>query len=168
MLSFREFINEQVLYRGVGGQYDDSYTKGQDIVWVSTSKDHADMYGASGEVVKFKLRTSKLVPLDLGFRASETQVKWDEVQGRIVQEIMRMFSENKLSRDAAIRVKDKVDDMQLSGHKQVWEWMHIPKVTKLIKEIGFNAIIQREGLSAHSGDTVTYGILDQSLIRKLS
>lgn len=167
MIDFQEFISEAVLYRGVEGRYDPSYSKRQDIVWVSTSQDHAGMYGASGEVVKFDLKEAKLSILDLGFRASETQVKWDEIETRFVQALMQQFKQKKLSREKAMSIDDRVDELKYSGYHQIWEWMHKPEFLKLIKEAGFNAIRQREGLQAHSGETITYGILDQSLIHQI-
>jgi len=167
MLSFKECINlnEQTVYRGVKGKFDRSYTSKQDIVWVSTSKEHSDMYtSGQGEVVDFKLNTSKLVPLNLGFRTVSTEVKLDEVKSRFKQAVMDLFKNKKIARDKAMSILDDLDKVEINGHKQVWEWVHVPSILKLIKQAGFNVIEQNEGLSRHDGNVKTYGIIDKSLI----
>lgn len=168
MLSFNEYrmINEQTVYRGVTGKYSHDYASGQSIVWVSTSEEHSQMYtSGDGELLTFELKTSRLEALDLGFRSSETPVKFDEVQSRFKQALMGLFKDKKISRDKAMDIIDGLDKIEGTGHRPVWEWVQVPEMVKLIKQAGFNAIRHNEGLTAHAGNVVTYGILDQKLIR---
>ena len=167
MVSFKQFILESTVYRGVTGKYDASHR--QDIIWVSTSKNHAQMYATeTGEVVQFRLNKSRLNELDLGFRASETEVKFDEIRSRLVKSIMILFEKGKLNEKNARDVLDSLNSLKMTGHKQVWEWMHVPKILDIIKKAGFNVIVQREGLSRHKGDTITYGVLDTKILQKTS
>ncbi len=167
MRSFSEYIqlSEQTVYRGVTGKYSHEYARGQSIMWVSTSEDHSQMYtSGDGELLTFELKTSRLEPLDLGFRSSETPVKFDEVQSRFKQALMKMFKDKKISRDKALSIINDMDKIEGTGHRPVWEWVQVPEMVKLIKQAGFNAIRQNEGMTAHAGNVVTYGILDQKLI----
>lgn len=167
MRSFREYIqvNEQTVYRGVTGKYSHDYARGQSIMWVSTSEDHSQMYtSGDGELLTFELNTSRLKPLDLGFRSSETPVNFDEIQSRFKQALMGLFKDKKISRDKAMDIIDGLDKIDGTGHRPVWEWVQVPEMVKLIKQAGFNAIRQNEGITAHAGNVVTYGILDQKII----
>lgn len=163
MLSFREYISEKTVYRGVKGKFDPN--RKQDITWVSTSREHSEMYASGGEVVDLEINESRLDYLDLGFRASETEVKFDEVKSRFVRALMDRFKKKKISREKAIEIDDKLDELDYKGYKQVWEWIHQKEFLQLIKESGFNSIKQREGLVRHSSDVITYGILDKNLIK---
>jgi|AntRauTorcE11897_2_1112592.scaffolds.fasta_scaffold02347_5 hypothetical protein len=169
MIDFRYFIIESVVYRGVSGKFDGNYSKSQPIVWVSTSKEHAKIYtSGDGELISFNINDRKIVSLDLGFRSVETQVKFDEVASRFKQRLMELFKKNKISKNDAMDILDKLEKISFNGHKQVWEWVHIPKFLELIKDSGFNVIRQNEGIKAHTGDTITYGVIDQRLLEMKS
>lgn len=168
MLSFRQFVrlDEMTVFRGVTGKFDHSYSNKQSIVWVSTSKEHSEMYtSGDGELVEFELNTSRMKPVDLGFRSSETPVKFDEVRSRFKKRLMDLFKRKELNREDAMSIIDGMDKVDGKGHRPVYEWLQVPDVIDMIKQAGFNAIRLNEGMTAHAGDVTTYGILDKSLIK---
>lgn len=168
MQSFTTYLNEtqtpRVLYRGVSGSYDTKFASRQKIIWLSTSEDHARMYAGTGDVVSYTV-AGRPDPLDLGFRAAEIQVPFSEVSERFMTRIMDRFRQKKITRDVAIEIGDALDELVMSGSKQVWEWIHEPKLLNLIKKSGYNSIKQREGQTSLKGDIDTYGVLDYSIIK---
>lgn len=170
MIKFSQYLVEsktpRVLYRGVTGKYDSKFAASQKIVWLSTSEDHAKMYADSGDLVSYRV-AGRLDPLDLGFRAAEISVPFSEVSDRFRARIMDRFQSKAISKNDAMSILDTLDDLQISGHKQVWKWVHDPKFLPLIKKAGFNAVKQREGLQSLRGDVDTYGILDYSTVKRI-
>lgn len=173
MKSLLQFINEQqknsLLYRGLTQKFDPKYEN--KVLWLSTSKEHAEMYTKSNssdaELLTYKVK-GNLNPLNLGFRSVETEVKFDEIISRLKQAIMSQFEKGKLSRDEAMNIMKTISSLKpISGYKQVWEWIHIKDILDIIKDSGFNVIQQNEGLIKGKGDIITYGILDKSIVSKL-
>jgi hypothetical protein len=162
-------INEVTIevYRGLSSKFDESKTK--DIIWVSTSKEHAEIYQSKdGELKTFSLDLSKLEPLNLGYRAVETSVQYKDIQERLIEQILEeRFATRKINETKAINLVERCRELKFAGHKQVWEWVHVNDILKIIKEAGFNAIIQNEGMKYHSGSVSTYGILDKRLLKLL-
>lgn len=160
------FIKENtIVYRGVTTRYDDTKNP-KNIIWVSTSEDHAKMYATKkGEVTAFSI--NKIAnTLDLGFRSSETEVKLFEIISRIKDSILDLFERNKINEDLVRRLFDQAESIKISGYKKVYEWMYVPEILDIIKKAGFNIIRQNEGMQYHSGDIITYGILDRRLLKK--
>lgn len=170
MITFSDYLIEsqtpRVLYRGVTGSYDPKFSARQQIIWLSTSKEHAEMYARGGDLVAYTV-SGRLDPLDLKFRAAEINVPFSEVMGRFKKEIMDRFSKKKIRIDVAKDIVNMVDKLNLSGSKQVWEWVHEPKFLTLIKKAGYNSIKQREGLQHLKGNVETYGVLDYSIIKSI-
>lgn len=169
MKRFSDFIktnlNESlIVYRGIPVAGKD---KDRMITWVSTSKEHATMYangtGGTGEVLVYKI-SKRMVPIDLHFRAAETFVTYEDIRGRINDAILERFENKQLTEDQTVKLLDSLRALKLSGTHPVHEWMHKPQIIDVIKKAGFNCIVQHEGLKAHVGDVVTYGILDKSLL----
>jgi hypothetical protein len=169
MKTLKTFILENTqktsipVYRGLSQKFDPKYKN--DVLWVSTSLDHAEMYASQGkgEILRYTLNGSKLKPLDLGFRSVETEVKFDEIIGRLKPAIMEQFQNGNLSRNTAMEVMEDIDALKsLSGYKQVWEWIHVKDVLELLKKAGFNAIKQNEDLVRGGGKIVTYGIIQNA------
>ena len=169
MKSLQTFILENTqktsipVYRGLSQKFDPKYKN--DVIWVSTSLDHAEMYASQGkgEVIRYTLNGAKLNPLDLGFRSVETEVKFDEIIGRLKPAIMEQFKKGNLAKSTAMEVMKDISALKsLSGHKQVWEWIHVKEVLNLLKKAGFNVIKQNEDLVKGGGKIVTYGIIQNA------
>lgn len=169
MKKFSDFIKTNLIesltvYRGIPVAGKD---KDRMITWVSTSKDHAAMYangvGGTGEVLVYKI-SKNMVPIDLGFRAAETFVTYEDIRGRINDAILDRFENKHLTEDQTLKLLDSLRVLKLSGTHAVHEWMHNPKIVEVIKKAGFNCIRQNEGMKAHTGNVITYGILDKSLL----
>lgn len=150
------------VFRGVEGKFDPN--RSGDVMWVSTSMEHSAMYAAGGDIVQFKLN-NRLKEIDFGFRSAETSVTFDELQGRLKLAIMKQFKDGNLSRDKAMKLVDQLDGINQTGHNPVWLWLQNKEITRLIRQAGFNAIKQREGMRAGNGDVITYGVLDRSIVR---
>ena len=168
VLRFNQFISETlVVYRGSFG------VSNSPILWVSTSREHAGIYsfdrktGAKGEVTEYRI-TKRIDDIDLGFRAAEISVPFEEVRGRLKTALMDRYEENRVTEKTAIDIAEKLDSLKYSGTKPVWFWMYKPAVIQSIRSMGFNCIKQREGIQSHTGNVITYGILDRSMISKIS
>lgn len=155
-----------IVYRGFAAA---DIIKKPSIIWVSTSKEHAEMYSyerrtvRKSGVVSFTI-VKKIQALDLGFRAAETSVPFQEIQCRLFSELTSARESNKVNELQAQKIIEKLRALNYSGIQPVWSWMHKPPIIEMIKQMGFNAIQQREGLKLHAGNIITYGILDHSLL----
>jgi hypothetical protein len=123
------------------------------------------MYAGGGEVVSFRL--SRLNPLDLGFRSAETTVPLDEITSRLRNKLMELMRIGKIKRDDAIQIDDDLDAIPNSSNKMVWEWVNTNAVTDIIKRMGYDSIILREGMQSHLGNVITYGILNKSKLTRI-
>jgi hypothetical protein len=159
---FESFTIPNIVYRGVKGKYSDSHK--QNVTWVSTSKEHAQMYADGGELVEFRL--SKITPIDLGFRSAETSVKLEEVTSRLRSVLMDLMRVGKIQRIQAIKIDDDIDKLSNQSYKMVWEWVNMKDVSDLIVRMGFDAIVLREGMQSHSGNVLTFGILNKSKLTR--
>jgi hypothetical protein len=138
----------------------------QDIIWVSTSKEHSRMYTDDiGKIFTFKL-IGTLMPLDLQFRSSDVDVKFTDITERFKSALLERFESKKLSREKTLSLFDEVNKLrEVSGMKEVWRWMEHKEFTEIARKAGFNSILQREGLRKYSGNVITYGILDAKLLK---
>ena len=154
------------VYRGLTKTYNTNYK--QDIVWVSTSFEHASMYSEGskeGTVLCFEINDFSLHYIDLGFRSVETEVKMEELISRIKPYILEQYEKKVISKEKALQLMKSLSKITSTGYKQVWEHVHDKNLIAIFQEAGFNAIRQNEGLLKYKGNVVTYGILDKRLLR---
>lgn len=166
MKSFSTFITESIIvYRGVTSKYDHNYK--QPIIWVSTSKEHSDMYSqgltGKGQVKKFKI-TKTLEPLDLQFINSDVDVPYIEIRQRLKDAMLELYEKNKITEKKILELFDVLNKLTPSGTIPVWQWMEKKEILTVIKQAGFNCILQREGMKRYAGNIITYGLLDKSLL----
>lgn len=162
MKKFLNFISESTItvYRGYNPKQ-----KASNVIWVSTSKEHAQMYtDGVGEVKEFKI-TKELIPLDLQFTSAEVDVNYSDIKDRLAEAIIERFEKNKLTDTVALQLIDNLRELKFSGMMKVYEWMYKPQIITIIKKAGFNVIMQREGLKSYKGNVITYGILDKTMLR---
>jgi hypothetical protein len=156
-----------IVYRALNTkEYSAQYR--QDIIWVSTDKEHAKMYSDGvGKIFKFKI-VGTLVSLDLQFINAEVDVNFNDITDRFKTALLELFEKKKLSRDKTLSLFDEVNDLpKVAGMKEVWRWILHKEFTAIAKKAGFNSILQREGLSRYSGNIITYGILDNRMLRMI-
>lgn len=154
-----------IVYRALNvKEYRADYS--QDIVWVSTSEDHAKMYtDGVGKIFKFKL-TGSLMPLDLQFINAEVDVKFTDITDRFKTALLELFEKKKLSRDKTLALFDEVNALRVvPGMKEVWRWMQHKEFTAIARKAGFNSILQREGVSKYAGNVISYGILNSRMLK---
>ena len=113
---------------------------------------------------QYDLRLGNVNALELGFRSLDTMVSIGDITERLKNRLMDLYRNGKISREKAIKLVEILNNMNQSGHKKVWEWMADTKILAIVSYMGFNALKFREG----TNDTVTYGILDTSLLKKMN
>lgn len=173
MKTFLQFLLEDLkVYRGVMGPYDHNHTGGRPggpipVVFVSTSLEHATMYtNGEGEVRHFSISASDMDIMDLGFRAAETEVPYEEVASRIKNAIQDRYASNRISHKDALEQVGVLSVYKPTGHHAVWEWMDDATILKVVVSAGFNCFRQREGKVKHVGNVEVYGILDKSILKE--
>jgi hypothetical protein len=156
-----------IVYRALNTkEYNAQYR--QDIIWVSTDKEHAKMYSDGvGKIFKFRI-VGSLVSLDLQFVNAEVDVKFKDITERFKSSLLEMFEKKKLSREKTLSLFDEINDLpEVAGMKEVWRWMQHKEFTTIARKAGFNSILQREGFSKYAGNIVAYGILDNRMLRMI-
>lgn len=154
-----------IVYRALNvKEYNAKYA--QDIIWVSTSQEHAKMYtDGVGKIFKFKLIGS-LIPLDLQFVNAEVDVKFTDITDRFKTALLELFEKKKLSRDKTLALFDEVNGLKVVYEmKEVWKWMQHKEFTAIARKAGFNSILQREGISKYAGNVISYGILNSRMLQ---
>ncbi len=153
------------LYRGLTTK-DYNWLYSQDVIWLSTSKEHAQMYAEGiGKVFTFKV-SSPLNYLDLQFVNSEVDVNLKDITDRLKSAILEKFEAKKLNRNKTLNLFDEANAIRpVPRMMPVWEWMKNGEILKVIKNAGFNSIYQREGLVRYAGNVSTYGILNKNLLK---
>lgn len=169
MKRFSDFIKTTlsesiIVYRGIPQAGSD---KDRMITWVTTSKEHAEIYAepysGKGQVIEYRI-SKTLVPIDLNFAYAEVDVNYEDIRGRMNDAILDRYEKGHISDKAAENLLDSLRKLKFSGMAPVHEWMHKPQIVEVIKKAGFNCILQREGLRPRQGNIITYGLLDKSLL----
>lgn len=154
-------LNEGItVYRAMTQKFNPKYSN--KITWVSTEEDYSRLYG--DYMYQYDLRLGNVNALELGFRSLDTMVSIGDITERLKNRLMDLYRNGKISREKAIKLVEILNNMNQSGHKKVWEWMADTKILAIVSYMGFNALKFREG----TNDTVTYGILDTSLLKKMN
>lgn len=154
-----------IVYRALNvKEYNAKYA--QDIIWVSTSQEHAKMYSDGvGKIFKFRIIGS-LMPLDLHFINAEVDVNFKDITERFKTALLDLFEKKKLSRGKTLALFDEVNDLKVvPGMKEVWRWMQHKEFTAIARKAGFNSILQREGVSRYAGNVLAYGILNSRMLQ---
>lgn len=154
-------LNEGItVYRAMTQKFNPKYPN--KITWVSTEEDYSRLYG--DYMYQYDLRLGNVNALELGFRSLDTMVSIGDITERLKNRLMDLYRDGKISKEKAIKLVEILNNMNQSGYKKVWEWMADTKILAIVSYMGFNALKFREG----TNDTVTYGILDTSLLKKMN
>lgn len=154
-------LNEGItVYRAMTQKFNPKYSN--KITWVSTEEDYSRLYG--DYMYQYDLRLGNVNALELGFRSLDTMVSIGDITERLKNRLMDLYRDGKISKEKAIKLVEILNNMNQSGYKKVWEWMADTKILAIVSYMGFNALKFREG----TNDTVTYGILDTSLLKKMN
>jgi hypothetical protein len=152
-------LNEGItVYRALSKEFDPKFSN--KITWVSTEEEYSRNYGEY--MYQYDLRIGSINALDLGFRDVQSFVKADDVVERLNNRLMGLYRAGRISKEKAIKLVEILRSIDYSGHKMVWEWMADNKLLTIVSYMGYNALTFVEGR------TVTYGILDMSLLKKLN
>lgn len=173
---FKKYLIEsysQTYYRGLSQPYDDNYYN--HIIWVSSSKDHANTYAQgrnNDEGKEYKPNVTEYNidsknPVDFGYRHSMVMTSDKEFYGRVKDKIMDAFSNKKIDRDTAKSAFNKIDNIPITNeYKCVWEWReNNPLIKETMQQIGHDSFNDRE---EHLGKSVnTVGLFHKSQLNKI-
>ena len=140
------------MYRGLRRPYDPNHPV--NIEWWSEGEDLAKRYGGN-------VMTRDVVPqspLDLGFRTYGTEVKFEDVLGRIRRGIEDQYAAGKIDKSVAKELFAKSHKIpRTDEYKEVHEWlMNSPDAVDLMKGAGYDSLKHVED------GTQTYGLLKGS------
>ena len=173
MKTFRQYLMEVVqlqsivtVYQGIDSDLGDIAKIDSSILWVSNDKSFASMHTTYQNTKYLTFEMTLQNVMDLGFLSSQTKVGFDELSKRIKFVINDRVSKGKVSPQIAETLYNNLDGLKLNMDKEVWEWMTIPEVLKIIKMSGVKVIKQKEKENTKGGFIYTFGILDKNILKR--